>query len=291
MDLVVGGSGILGRALVPQLRASERRVRIMTRDPDKCRPSDSSVEVVRGDLLDEESVMSACDGVDTIIASVQSLLGVGRYRSASVDGDGMERLIRIARARGVARFLYLSVHGARVDHPIDFWRTKARIERILRESGLSHVTLRPTAFMELHADQLVGDPVRQGKRVPLIGSGANPRNFVAAEDVARVALRVLDDETIQGETIDVGGPENPTTLEVVRLYEEVVHRPARVLPLPLRVARAIAWAARPFHEGVSRALSTAVVAETTPQTFDCAPMIERFGVRPRSLREFLTRPD
>ena len=136
-----------------RLAESGKPVRVMTRAPERCvdlaRPG---VEVVKGDLLDEASLAAACSGVSAVVAAAHSLVGRGKYSSEAVDGAGTERLIATAKRSGVGRLLYLSVHLASPEHSLDFWRTKARVESVLDSSGLDTVTLRPTAFMEFHAE-------------------------------------------------------------------------------------------------------------------------------------------
>jgi uncharacterized protein YbjT (DUF2867 family) len=286
--LVVGGSGIFGRALVKRLADSGKQVRVMSRSPERCaelvRPG---VEVVKGDLLDETSLAAALAGVSSVVAAAHSLVGRGKYSSEAVDGAGTERLIASAERSGVERLLYLSVHLASPEHSLDFWRTKARIESVLQASRLHTVALRPTAYMDFHADKLIGEPIRRGKPVMLFGSGTLARNFVAADDVAALAAHLLDRPEVRDETIDVGGPEELSSRDVVRTYEEHTGARAKVISLPLGLARSVAFLSKPFHPGVSRVLRTVVMAETQPQPFDYSALEARFGLRFRSLREWL----
>lgn len=61
--------------------------------------------------------------------------------------------------------------------------------------------------------------------------------FVAAEDVARFALLAVHDLALAGETIDIGGPDNLTSMDVVRLYEGLTGQQARTTHIPLTVPR------------------------------------------------------
>ena len=72
--LVVGGSGIFGRALVKRLVESGKAVRVMTRAPERCANLlQPGVEVVKGDLLDEATLASACTGVSSVVAAAHWL--------------------------------------------------------------------------------------------------------------------------------------------------------------------------------------------------------------------------
>ena len=223
---------------------------------------------IRADLHDRESLEFALRGVDTVVAAAHSFLGRKEEASEKVDDIGHRALIEASKKSDVKHFVYTSALGAASDHPVDFWRTKARIERYLQDSGLAHTIIRPAAFIDFHAYQLIGKAVIDGKTVMLIGPGRNPRNFVAADDVAKVIIGALRIPSLRGQAIDIGGPENLTAHQVIETFEKLSGKRAKVRHMPLTVARVMAKATGLVHPGISRVLRMGVVNETTDQTFD-----------------------
>jgi uncharacterized protein YbjT (DUF2867 family) len=277
MILIVGASGTLGGHVARLLLAKGRDVRAMTRDPARASAlAAAGAAVVRGDLCDADSVRAAMQGVRAVVSSSHAILGTGRNSHERVDDEGQRTLIAAAKDAGVAHFVYVSAMGASPRHPVDFWRTKERIERHLADSGLHHTIVRPSSFMGVHAFELIGKAVVTGKRVMLFGAGDNPRNFVAEIDVARLVVAALEDERLQGGTIEIGGPENLTARQVVATFEKIANRKAKVTHLPLWALRMMAPIAKPLHAGVSRALAASVAGETTDQRFDTKPLLARF---------------
>lgn len=269
MILVVGSTGTLGRKVTRSLLASSETVRAMTRSLSKTDELKAlGAKPVRADLRDPDALEFAVRGVQVVIAAAHSLLGRGDESSDKIDDDGHRTLIDAAKAAGVEHFIYTSVVGASREHPVDFWRSKARVEDYLRESGLTYTIVRPTSFMETHAHMLLGKYVLENKRVMLLGSGRNKRNFVAAEDVAKAIVGALRVPSLRGETLEIGGPENLSAREVISVFERVSGNKAKVSAIPLYVVRAMSRAAAPIHPGVSRILRLAVMNETTDQTFD-----------------------
>lgn len=251
----------------------------MTRDPSRARAlSNAGAEIVAGDLLDEDSVKRAMNGARTVISSAHSILGNGKNRSAAVDGTGQRTLIAASEAAGVEHFLFVSASGASSASPIDFGRTKAEIEQVLIASTLHHTIVRPTAFMEVHTYELIGKQVVNGKPVVIFGKGENPRSYVAEQDVAALIVRVLDDKALQAQIIEMGGPENLSTMQVIAVYEKIAGRQARVVHLPLAIPRLMSPVVRTLHDGIGRVLESIVYVETTTQTFDANPFLARFPV-------------
>jgi uncharacterized protein YbjT (DUF2867 family) len=253
------------------LLASGEEVRAMTRALAKVDELKMlGARPIRGNLADPESLEFAVRGARVVIASAHSILGRGHESSETVDDAGHRSLIDAAKTAGVEHFIYTSVFQASPDHPIDFWRTKARIEQYLKDSGITYTIVRPTSFMDTHAYMLIGKAVIEGKRVMLTGKGRNPRNMVASEDVAKVVVGALRIASLRGETIEVGGPENVSGHDVVDVFERVSGRKAKVGHIPIGVAKAMSRAIRPLHPGISRVIQSAVISETTDQTFDAS---------------------
>jgi uncharacterized protein YbjT (DUF2867 family) len=271
MILVVGATGTLGRKVTRLLLRGGSQVRTMTRviaQADELKAL--GARPVRGDLRDPDSLEFAVRGTRAVVASAHSMLGRGESASDLVDEAGHRALIDAAKHAGVEHFVYTSVVGASPDHPVDFWRYKARVERYLEESGLAYTIIRPTAFMDLHAYQLIGKAVIDGKRVVLFGRGRNPRKFVAAEDVAKVINGALQIPALRGQAIDIGGPENLTAHQVVETFERVSGHKAKVTHVPLGVLKVMSRALQPVHPGMARVIKSGIIAETSDQTFDAS---------------------
>ncbi len=269
MILVVGATGTLGRKVSRLLLKGGSQVRAMTRviaDADELKAL--GARPVRGDLRDPDAVEFAVRGARAVVATAHSILGRRDSPSDIVDYIGHRKLIDLAKKAGVEHFIYMSVVGASPDHPLDFFRTKARIERYVEESGMAYTIIRATAFIEMHAYELIGKQVMEGKRVMLFGKGRNPRNFVAAEDVAKAIGGALQLPALRGKSIDIGGPENLTDHQVVETFERVSGRKAKVSHVPLSVVRTMSRVIKPVHPGISRVMRLGIISETTDQTFD-----------------------
>ena len=227
----------------------------MCRHPEQAAElADLGAEVFAGDLADTASITRACSGIQRVLACAHGLLGRGRQRSENIDDAGHRTLIDAARAVGVARFVYTSAYGAAPDHPIDFFRTKWAIEQVLAGSGLDAVVLRPTAFMEHHAHRFIGHGLLSSGKARLIGPGTKLRNFVCAEDIARLAVRALLEDPPPFRRLDIGGPGHFSNVGVAALYARIAGKPLRIQHLPARLAATLAVLARPLHPGLARVL-------------------------------------
>lgn len=105
--LVTGATGLLGRALVGQLRESGVTVRALVRRGRAA--SAEADETHEGDLARPDSLAGAADGVDWVFHAGARVSTSGTWEEfAAVNVAGTEALIRWAVGAGVRRFVHVS---------------------------------------------------------------------------------------------------------------------------------------------------------------------------------------
>jgi uncharacterized protein YbjT (DUF2867 family) len=140
---ITGGTGYLGRALVPLLLARGHEVRALVRRGSEGKLPEGC-EAVAGDPLDESSFAAAVAPSDTFV----QLVGVPRPSPAKarqfreIDLVSGRASVAAARGAGVRHFVYVSVaQPAPVMRA--YWAARAEVESLLRDSGLPATVLRP----------------------------------------------------------------------------------------------------------------------------------------------------
>jgi uncharacterized protein YbjT (DUF2867 family) len=237
MILVVGATGVVGGMIARGLLEQGKEVRILVRRDS---PSsqlvqqgfatsaetliETGAQPVHGDLRDRASLEVALEGVETVVTTANSAMRGGADNPQSVDLEGNRNLIEASRDAGVEHFVFVSLLGAAPDHPAPFMQAKGQSEATLRESGMGHTILAPTAFMEVWPAMVVGMPALQGRTVTLVGEGSRRHSFVSNRDVAAFAVNAVDHPAALNRHLAIGGPEALTWREVVATYERVLER-------------------------------------------------------------------
>jgi uncharacterized protein YbjT (DUF2867 family) len=198
--LVTGGTGTLGRQVVPRLRESGRDVRVLSRHGHE---SGDGVEYVTGDLLKGEGIEPAVAGVETILHLAGGPKG---------DDEATRNLMRAASRAGARHVVYISVIGAdRV--PLGWLKSKLAAERAVSDSGVPWTTLRAAQFHDLlltvvqRMSKLPVIPVPGGLRFQPVDSG---------EVAARLAELTLGEPA--GPVPDLAGPKVPLPGKAGRAY-------------------------------------------------------------------------
>jgi uncharacterized protein YbjT (DUF2867 family) len=290
MILVAGGTGTLGRSLIPLLAGHGEPIRILTRGGHPSPQLDlAGVDVAIGDVQRPETLRDAMVGVRTVISAIQGFGGDKALGAKAIDRDGNVNLIEAADAAGVEQFVLLSIQGAAVDHPMELFRMKAAAEQRLRASRMSWTIVRPTAYQETWLE-VVGRPLVTTGSTRVFGRGQNPINFVSAGDVARIVDLAVTDPELRGTTVDVPGPENLTLDQFVEIVREATGVTGTVNHVPLPMLRFMSFILRPIKPVLAGQIAAAVVMDTHDMSTDTTERPRRFPLVPStSLREVAAR--
>jgi NADH dehydrogenase len=235
MNLVVGATGLLGGDICRRLVDAGRPVRAFVRttsDPVKVEALRSlGIEIVEGNLCDPASLQAACRGVTAVISTASSMpfsYQPGENDIQSVDLEGVACLIDAAQSRGAQHFVYISFT---MDNEFPLRNAKRAVEQRLKDSGLTYTILRPSYFMEVWLNPAVGFDAANGT-ARIYGSGQNPLSLISFPDVAQFAVASLDNPAARNATIELGGPEALSQLQMVQIFEELGGRPFEVEYVP-----------------------------------------------------------
>jgi uncharacterized protein YbjT (DUF2867 family) len=286
--LVVGATGQLGRVITRKLTDAGMAVRALARRADRLAELDPRAEAAAVDLLDVPQLTEACRGVTEIVATANNNMGVGANSPTRIDLAGYQNLCAAARNTGVRRIIYVSYRGVDRDAPVDIFRLKWYIEDAIRRSGVPHVMLRPSAFMDIWIDELLLKDMRNRGTARLFGDGNRVANYIAIDDVAEFAVKVVSRPELTNEIVDVGGPSTVSQAQLVSLLEQRFHLSVKRRHLPLALLRLLPPVIRPFNELAARLVSLGYYSAACSEPFEqWSVSAERFGVHPRSVEDYI----
>lgn len=241
--LVAGATGLLGSEICRLLRAKNLPMKAMVRttsDPVKINQlTKLGVQIVQGDLTKKESLSQVLQGVKTVITSVSSMpfsYKPGENDIQSVDQKGVINLIDASRSAGVNHLIYTSF-SKNLDLDFPLRNAKRKVERHLRQSGLSYTILRPGCFMEVWLTAAVGFDAMNGK-VNVCGTGINPLAYISYKDIAKFAVESISSPFSKNVALELGGPQNISQLEAVKIFEDVLQMKIEVQHVPVETLQA-----------------------------------------------------
>ncbi len=227
---VTGATGAIGSRVCRHLAGAGVPIRMVARDPTRCPDVPGATIALAGSYADGEALRAALAGARSLllVSGREAEDRVAQHRTA----------VDAAVAAGVERIVYTSFLGAAPDAVFTLARQHHLTEEHIRASGMAFVFLRDSLYADI-VPYLVGED--RAIRGP---AGDGKVSWVTRDDVAEVAAAVLLDESGDGSTLDLTGPEAITLAETASILTATVGAPVRYEPETVEEA----WASRAGYD-------------------------------------------
>src|SRR3954447_3760178 len=205
MILVTGATGLTGSAAIRVCAERGTTVRALVRDPAKVAALavPATVELAVGDMLQPATLEGALDGVERVLLISSPDPHLVETQCTFIDA---------AKRAGVRHIVKLSGMGCTSRSTFRFARMHAEVEQYLEGSGVAWTHLRPSTFMQTHLQGLIPTILSEGTVcLPMADARLAP---VDVEDIARVAVALLESSGHEGKSYEMTGPEALTTADI-----------------------------------------------------------------------------
>jgi nucleoside-diphosphate-sugar epimerase len=203
---VTGASGFLGHAVCAELLERGHEVSALVRRPGS---EPAGATALPGDLTDAAALTRALEHAQPgcvihLAAEIATQRDLRRIERVNVEGT--RALLAACRSVGEPRVVFVSTvvtgdaggsvldEGTELPVQTAYGRSKQQGERLVRESGLPSVILRPSHVYGpggWFAEEIV-KRLRQPGRFVVIGSGENWWDVVRSEDVASACVQAAE---------------------------------------------------------------------------------------------------
>ena len=222
LNVITGGTGLLGSHIVEQLVAARERVRALVRPTsDVTFLRQLGVDLVEGDIRDAAAVRRAVAGADLVYHVAARVGDYGTWAQFQEQViEATRNVVAACRAEGVGRLLHVSsvaVYGHPRRRPEPFteeepfgqrlrlWdyycRAKIAAEELVRELGSAVTIIRPSwiyGTRDRNSFPRLMNALRGGW-VKILGSGDNLLNIVYVSDVAAGAILAANHPESRGQ--------------------------------------------------------------------------------------------
>lgn len=252
---ISGGAGFLGLHLARRLLTDRAHVRTLDLAPLDDPALEGGVEELRGDVRAEVDARTLARGADALVHAAAALpIQASRQAIRSVNVEGTATMLAAALEAGVRRVVVISstaVYGVPERHPIYEddplvgvgWYGESKIDAELLcgefgRRGLDVAIVRPKTFVgpeRLGVFEILFDWIREGKRIPILGDGANLYQLLAVEDLVDAVVRCLD-APVAGEALNLGAGRYGTVRDDLQALIDHAGSGSRLRPVPVKPA-------------------------------------------------------
>lgn len=271
---MTGGSGFLGRRVLPRLVEQGYEVTALVRRPQAARRVEELGAVaIAGDLDDPASVDAAfaASGASALVNLASLGFGHAPAIVAAAEEAGLQRAVFVSTT---AIFTTLDARSKAV---------RQAAEDAIRASSLDWTILRPTMIYGAPDDRNMARLLRLLRTTPVVpvpGGGRHLQQPVHVDDLAAAVVGALAQPVAIGRAYDVAGPDPLSMRAVLEQAGDAVGRVPRVVGVPLRPAVA---AVRAYERviGSPRLRAEQIERLAEDKAFDIGPARRDLGFDPR----------
>ncbi len=240
---IFGGTGFIGRHIVPRLTHAGYIVKVASRAPAHgyfLRPAGSVGQVVPVlcDYNDPQSIAKVIEGSFAVINCIGTLHDRKKDSFEKIHVGIAGAIARACAASGVERLIHISALG--IDQSRSKYASSKKAgEEAIKKAFPAVTILRPSVVFgpEDRFFNMFAEMARYLPALPLIGGGGTKFQPVYVGDVAEAVMAALRLTDAKGKTFELGGPEVLSFREIYKALFACTGRERRLISLPWKMAR------------------------------------------------------
>ncbi len=231
LHVVTGGLGYSGRYIAQRLIAAGARTRTLTTSRGRANPFGDRLEIRPLDFDRPAELAESLRGAAVLYNTYWVRFNHRNFRHATAVENTL-RLFDAARRAGVRRVVHVSITNPSEESPLEYFSGKARLERALRNSGMSWAILRPTVLFG-EEDILINNIAWMLRRFPVFGVFGDGRyrlQPIFVDDLAELAVR--QGAGSENAVVNAIGPETFQYRDLVSTIGAVIGRRRPLVSIP-----------------------------------------------------------
>jgi NADH dehydrogenase len=237
---VTGAFGYSGKYIAGRLLEQGQEVITLTNSPQRENPFGGAVRAYRFNFDDPAQLRETLRGVSVLYNTYWVRFNHKDFTFADAVRNS-QTLFTAAREAGVERIVHVSITNASLDSPLAYFSGKARVEEMLRGSGVSYAVLRPAVLFGKE-DILINNIAWTLRRLPLFGvfgDGEYRLQPIYVDDLARLA--VAQGQERENVVLNAIGPETFTYRGLVETVAETIGVRRPIVSVPPELGYWSAW--------------------------------------------------
>src|ERR1700690_3360464 len=189
LHVVTGAFGFSGKYIARRLLDAGHRVRTITNSYKRDNPFNDKLKVFPFNFNEAEKLTASLRGASVLYNNYWVRFNHRDFSYARAI-ENTRILFHAAHKAGVKRIVQISITNPSLQSEFEYFRGKAKIERLLIESGIPHAILRPGLIFGVE-DVLINNIAWFLRKLPvfgIFGDGNYKLQPIHVDDLAKLAI-------------------------------------------------------------------------------------------------------
>ncbi len=293
---VFGGTGFIGRNLIPKLVKLGFLVKVASRNPQrahylKVSGNIGQIEIIKVNVSQEESVREFIKGSDIVINLI-GILNETRKQKFNFIHSALPSLIaQLTFEQGIKRFIHLSALGSDVNSESRYSASKANGEVSILNYNSQSTIIKPSLvygpddnFFNQFASILSIIPI-----FPLIGYGKTKFQPIYVGDLVELIIGIIEDVNPK-QIYEAGGDEVYSLKEIIELILGIMNRKRLLIPVPFNLSKGFAIVSQFMPKPLITFDQLKQLQQDNIISYDdknLVGLISDFGITPKSVKNIV----
>lgn len=238
---ITGAAGLVGQNLILRLKARQyTNIVAIDKHPANTailRKLHPDIRIIEANLAHADGWQEAVAGCDVIVCAHAQIGGIDRCAYVKNNVIATKRLIEIVKSNPKAYIVHIS--SSVVESATSDWytETKEQQEKLIADSGIPCVVLRPALMFGWFDRKHIGWLVRFMQRVPIFpipGHGHYLRQPLYAGDFCEIIISCVVHQP-NNAVYSISGQEKIEYIDLMRTVRNICGARAAILPIPYRM--------------------------------------------------------
>ena len=259
--LITGGAGFLGLHLASYLHKKGIKLTLVDIQKFDAHEYPKNATLAICDIRNEEKLEKIIKGHDIVIHAAAALPLWKKEDIYSTNVDGTRNVLELAKKHKIKRVIFISstaVYGVPKKHPVEEDDPRIGVgaygeSKILAEdlcfkaigNGQYVTIIRPKTFVgtgRLGVFEILFDWIHDGKRIPIIGKGANKYQLLDVDDlVSAIYLFCLENKKSYDGVFNIGAQEFGMVKKDLEELFVFAKSGSKILPTPAFIVKKALW--------------------------------------------------
>lgn len=260
--LITGGAGFLGLHLALRLTDKHHSVTLVDIASFNKKEYPKTCRFITADIRNTKAVNQMTKDMDVVIHAAAALPLWEKKEIMDINVKGTNTFLEASLKNKVKRFIFISstaVYGVPKKHPVyeddplvgvgPYGQSKIDAEMLCqkyRKRGLVVSILRPKTFVGTHrlgVFEILFDWIKDGKRIPLIGSGNNHYQLLDVDDLVEAIYRltIYKDKKTINTVFNIGADRYTTVRRDLQQLFDFAHSGSTIFPTPAFLVKKALW--------------------------------------------------